>query len=240
MRVEKKPPPEPRCFSLGDLTPRQRVAQEWILRRDECLWREMNSRSPQLSERRIYGTFLLPHLLDAVHNLLDIPGLLQLLSHATSAYWIGRARGRMREGSEIMGAVHEVLRLGGITTQGDPVEVINFVEDVNHSPKNKIEIDGVLRSGTAVECKLATSGLNQLDDKQKDQAVRYGRVLADGKIIGVQYHITSPSIDPAVIRFLAETIPQVRVFRYASLITPNDRVNTSREEIDTDLALWDF
>jgi hypothetical protein len=240
MQVRDRPPTGSRYFILDDLTPRQRAAQDWILRRDALLWREMNSRSPQLSERRIYGTFLLPHLLDAVHNLLDIPGLLKLLSHATGSYWIGQARGRMRESSEIMGAVHEVLRLGGITTQGDPVEVINFIEDVNHSPKNKIEIDGVLRSGTAIECKLATSGFNQLDDKQKDQAVRYGRILADGKIIGVQYHVSSPSIDPAVIRFLAETIPRVRIFRYASLITPNDRVNTNREEIDTDLALWDF
>jgi hypothetical protein len=189
---------------------------------------------------------LIAHILDAVCNLRDAPGLLRLLANATRNYHIGNSK-RGRESHEIMGAVHEILRLGQLTMPEDPVDAINYVEDVfppgkgsTPSGKEQIEIDGVLRSGAALEFKLATSGLKELDEKQKDQAQRYAQILKDGKISGVQYHITTPELGPKVIKFLVETIPGVRIFRYDSLITKSGQLNTHSEEIDTDLYLWDL
>jgi len=248
-RAEGPTPPPGRGngkeWKFENLTEKQGAAFSWIFRRDPTLWRALNYRTGQLT-RNHSNAFLISHILDAVYALRDTPGLLKLLAGATANYHIVNG-GRGRESYEIMGAVHEILRLGHLTAPADPIDVIGYIEEVlpegENDPllqKRQIEIDGILRSGIALEFKLAVSGFKVPDHKMKDQASRYARILRDGKITGVQYHITSPQIDSAAIRTLAETIPGVKVFRYDSLLTSDGRLNTRREEIDTDFHLWTF
>lgn len=232
-------------WSTDNLSERQRVAWDWLSKKDGRLSRAMSCRTNTLT--RIYrGTYLMGLLLDAIFALRDTPGLPRLLSNTTASYFIENHGRHSRETYEIMGAVHEVLRLGHLTTPEDPILVIGYVETVfppgggaTPSGKEQIEIDGVSQAGIAFEFKLSTNGLNKLDEKQKDQAQRYARLLKDGKIKGAQYHITAKEISPEVIQFLAETIPGVRIFHYDSLIDQAGQLNTQSQEIDTDFYLWD-
>lgn len=225
-------------WSIDNLSERQKIAWDWLAKKDGHLSKAMNCCTPILT--RIYhGTYLMGLILDAIFALRDTPGLLRLLSHTTAGYFIDNHGRHSRETHEIMGAVHEVLRLGHLTTPEDPVLVVGSVETVfppgkgaTPSGKEQIEVDGVSQFGIAFECKLSTNGLYKLDENQQDQAQRYARLLKDGKIKGVQYHITAKEIGPAVIQFLAETIPGVRIFHYDSLINPQTgQLNTRSKEI---------
>ncbi|MDD5382650.1 MAG: hypothetical protein PHH60_03235 [Candidatus Margulisbacteria bacterium] len=214
-------------WTFDRLSREQRMAAEWLGRKDPRLLRELLYRTAQLT-RTYHGCYLIEHILTAVQALKNTPGLLRLLSNATGQYRIGDHRRIAREGNEIMGAAHEILRLGHLTSADDPVDVINYVEE--HEGVST-EMDGILRSGVALEMKMATSGLAALTEKQQDQAKRYAQLLKAGKIAGVAYHITAPDIGLEAVKFLLETIPGVKIYRYQSLITETGRVDDSAMEI---------
>jgi hypothetical protein len=211
-----------------ELTPQQREAYNWIERRDPTLLWEMGHARSSLLIRDHQGQYLMPHVLDAVFVLKDARGILNLLVKTTRNYRLS-GENSYRCDREILGAVHEVLRLGHISTPQNPVVRIGREIRITlpgGSDTISFEIDGHLSSGVALEFKLATRGRFFFDRKRKEQARRYARALELRRITGVEYHITAPDIPAEVIRFLARTIPGVKIFLYASLFDQEGRLIT--------------
>jgi hypothetical protein len=57
----------------------------------------------------------------------------------------------------------------------------------------------------------------EVQQRFKNQILKYGQAVKEGVLNGIVYRITAKSIDPEVVKYIAENIPNVKIIRYDSI-----------------------
>jgi hypothetical protein len=150
--------------------------------------------------------------------------------------------GTRREVSFTLGSAYKLIRLGDIAELSDlkapPLtsvaqllgEIDYFPDGSNQKTRQAIEADGYRRSSkTLLELKFSRERLAFGPDKSgdstiprqisnmKNKARKYGEAVKKGVISQVEYHITTPEIDPKLVSYLKRWIDRVAIYHYRDL-----------------------
>lgn len=180
------------------------------------LWQRMSSNRSGLV-REWQGSFLLPHVLDAIDDLKVFPEIVRGLHELGGNGW------------SPIGLAHELVRLAQLHAR-TPLSAAKVQLQVRGNVNDQevdglMEVDGLRSDGTAIEIKLIGSGWKYLDEKRMFQAGRYGLAQRVEEIGPVEYHVTTPcKIAPDVVRGLKASIPQLTIFQYQKLFTDGGEV----------------